>query len=84
MVIGMATVLLFLSLMIVLINLSARLTSGITARELEGIEQEKQARALRAKKKKQQKKAAKTEGEIPMAVFAAAIAAYEADVLNGT
>ena len=75
MVIGMATVLLFLSLMMVLITLASHLTKGITARELDFINTEKNLKAERAAKRK----AANHVGEMPIAVIAAAIAAYESE-----
>ncbi len=91
MVIGMTTVLLFLSLMIVLIHAVSRLTRDLTAREFEKQQVlkkqalKKQA-AAKAKKKSTAKPSPKptvpmTE-EIPVAVFAAAIAAFEADKRN--
>lgn len=92
MVIGMAAVLLFLSLMIVLINLVSHATRKITARELELIEFEKKERATKAARKKNsvQKDSPPTavlgaaqEDNPPIAVFAAAIAAYETDNAPG-
>jgi sodium pump decarboxylase gamma subunit len=78
MVIGMATVLLFLSLMIILINLASRATTKVTARELELIEIQKRERAANANTNK-----VKTDG-MPIAVFAAAIAAYETNKTHGS
>ncbi len=64
MFIGMATVLLFLLLMIVLIQVVSRLTVNIAAKELEAIKNEKLERARRANEIKLSE-----EGEIPIAVF---------------
>lgn len=74
MIIGMTTVLLFLSFMILLINIVAKLTAGFAAHELAMIQKEKEERARKAKKLKGASK-----NEVPTAVFAAAIAAYEKD-----
>ncbi len=78
MFIGMTTVLLFLFLMVLLVQLTSYLTRGITAREVEGI---KLARELLAQKKKKAKEKAKVETSIDseedIAVIAAAVAAYE-------
>ena len=75
MVVGMTTVLLFLSLMILLIQLSARLTKDVTARELQAIEDEKE----RLRKQRERDKLAAEEGDDDIAVISAAIAAFEAD-----
>ena len=74
MVIGMTTVLLFLAFMILLIQIVAKLTAGFAAHELAIIQKAKEDRARKAKKLK-----GISQGEIPTAVFAAAIAAYEQD-----
>ncbi len=72
MFIGMSTVLLFLFLMIVMILVVSKLTVNIAARELEAIKREKEKRAKRPKGIQ-----LSDEGDVPVAVFAAAIAAYE-------
>ncbi len=74
MFIGMTTVLLFLILMILLIQLTSYLTRGATAREVEGIRLE---RELLAQKKK--KAAASGDTDEDIAVIAAAVAAYETE-----
>ncbi len=73
MFIGMTTVLLFLILMIVLIQIISKLTANIAKRELEMIKKGAAERAEKAKK-------IKMDDDVPVAVFAAAIAAYENDV----
>jgi len=73
MFIGMTTVLLFLFLMILLIQLTSYLTRGATAREIEGI---RLARELLAQKKK---KAAASDTDEDIAVIAAAVTAYEVE-----
>ena len=75
MVVGMTTVLLFLTFMILLIQLSARLTKEVTARELQAIEDEKE----RLRKQRERDKLAAEEGNDDIAVISAAIAAFEAD-----
>ncbi len=75
MVVGMTTVLLFLTFMILLIQLSARLTKDVTARELQAIEDEKE----RLRKQRERDKLAAEEGDDDIAVISAAIAAFEAD-----
>ena len=77
MFIGMTTVLLFLLLMIVLIQVVSKLTANVAVKELEAIKREKLERAQQTKKMK-----LTTEGDVPIAVFAAAIAAYEEDAIN--
>ena len=74
MFIGMTTVLLFLVLMILLIQLTSYLTRGATAREVEGI---RLARELLAQKKKRAK--ASSDADEDIAVIAAAVAAFEAE-----
>ena len=75
MVVGMTTVLLFLTFMILLIQLSPRLTKDVTARELQAIEDEKE----RLRKQRERDKLAAEEGDDDIAVISAAIAAFEAD-----
>jgi len=75
MVVGMTTVCLFLILMILLIQLSAKLTKNVTARELQAIDDEK----LRLKKLREMEKQAAAGGDDDIAVITAAIAAFEAD-----
>ncbi len=75
MVVGMTTVLMFLMLMILLIQISARLTRNVTARELQGIEDEKQ----RLKTMREMEKLAAAEGDDDIIVISAAVAAFEAE-----
>ncbi len=75
MVVGMTTVCLFLILMILLIQLAAKLTRDVTARELQAIDDEK----LRLKKLREMEKQAAAEGDDDIVVISAAIAAFEAD-----
>lgn len=75
MVVGMTTVLCFLILMILLIQLAAYLTRSITLRELQAIEDEKERRKL---EKEHEKRAAEDGGE-DIVVISAAIAAFEAE-----
>jgi sodium pump decarboxylase gamma subunit len=75
MVVGMTTVLMFLMLMILLIQLAARLTRDVTARELQGIEDEKQ----RLKTMREMEKLAAAEGDDDIIVISAAVAAFEAE-----
>ena len=76
MVVGMTTVLLFLTFMILLIQLAARLTKDVTARELQAIEAEKQ----RLKREREMaKQAAAGDDDVDIVVITAAIAAYEAE-----
>jgi sodium pump decarboxylase gamma subunit len=75
MVVGMTTVLMFLMLMILLIQLAARLTRNVTARELQGIEDEKQ----RLKTMREMEKLAAAEGDDDIIVISAAVAAFEAE-----
>ncbi len=74
MFIGMTTVMLFLVLMILVIQLTSYLTRGVTAREVKEI---KLARELLAQKKKKTKTAGDADEDI--AVIAAAVAAYETE-----
>jgi len=76
MVVGMTTVMLFLCLMIIFINLVAYLTRGAAARELDALQKERDL--LAQKRKKAQEKPADDADE-DIAVIAAAVAAYEAE-----
>jgi oxaloacetate decarboxylase gamma subunit len=77
MIVGMTTVMLFLMLMILFINLIAILTKGATAKELKAIEDERKQQAL---KRKQVKEAASQDTDEDIAVIGAAVAAYEAEL----
>ena len=74
MLIGMTTVMLFLILMILLIQLTSYLTRGATAREVESIRLEREIQALRKKKAKDS-----SDADEDIAVIAAAVAAYETE-----
>jgi oxaloacetate decarboxylase gamma subunit len=74
MFIGMTTVMLFLVLMILLIQLASYLTRGATAREVESIRLEREMQALRKKKAKES-----SDADEDIAVIAAAVAAYETE-----
>ncbi len=76
MIVGMTTVMLFLFLMILFINLIAYLTKGEAAREMSEIEKEREFQAL---KRKQAKEATSGDADEDIAVIAAAVAAYEAE-----
>ena len=76
MIVGMTTVMLFLCLMILFINLIAFLTKGEAAREITEMEKERELQAL---KRKQAKEASSGDGDEDIAVIAAAVAAYEAE-----
>lgn len=76
MVVGMTTVMLFLGLMIYFINLVARLTRGVAAREVEALQRE---RDLLVENRKKAKEKASGDGDEDIAVIAAAIAAFEAE-----
>ena len=76
MIVGMTTVMLFLCLMILFINLIAYLTKGEAAREIGEIEKEREFQAL---KRKQAKEATSGDADEDIAVIAAAVAAYEAE-----
>lgn len=76
MIVGMTTVMLFLLLMILFINVVALLTKSATTRELQEIELEKK---LQAQKRKQAKEAATQDMDEDIAVIGAAVAAYEAE-----
>lgn len=75
MVVGMTTVLCFLILMILLIQLAAYLTRSITVRELQAIENEKERRKL----EKQHERQAAEDGGEDIVVISAAIAAFEVE-----
>lgn len=74
MFIGMTTVMLFLILMVLLIQLTSYLTRGVTAREVESIRLEREIEALRKKKAKDA-----SDADEDIAVIAAAVAAYETE-----
>ena len=74
MFIGMTTVMLFLVLMILLIQLASYLTRDATAREVESIRLEREIQALRKKKSKES-----SDADEDIAVIAAAVAAYETE-----
>lgn len=74
MVIGMTTVMIFLWLMILVIQLITRLTKEIAAREFEILQQAKQRRAQEVASPRDA-----SPETVPIAVIAAAIARYEAD-----
>jgi len=75
MVVGMTTVLLFLTLMVFLIQAAAYLTRGITARELQALLDEKE----RLKREREQAKRDAQGGDDDIVVITAAIAAFEAE-----
>ncbi len=75
MVVGMTTVLLFLTFMILLIQAAAKLTKDVTARELQAIEGEKE----RLRQQREQEKLASEEGDDDIVVITAAIGAFEAE-----
>ena len=80
MFVGMATVLLFLSFMILLIQLISHLTRGQVEKELKAMALEREKRALASKKKKTAPAAAPADGgDDDIAAIAAAVAAYEAE-----
>ena len=76
MVVGMTTVMLFLCLMILFINLVAYLTRGSAAREVEAIAAE---RALQARNRKKAKETTTQDADEDIAVIAAAVTAYEVE-----
>jgi sodium pump decarboxylase gamma subunit len=76
MIVGMTTVMLFLFLMILFINLAAYLTKAEAAREVDAIEKEREIQAL---KRKQAREATSTDADEDIAVIAAAVAAYEVE-----
>ena len=75
MVVGITTVLLFLMLMILLIQIAARLTKNVTARELKAIEDEKEL----LKQMRKMEKLAAEEDDNDIVVITDAIAAFEAE-----
>ncbi len=77
MLVGMTTVMLFLGLMILFINLVARLTQNVALRELETMKRERELLAQNRKKTK--KEAVADEADEDIAVIAAAVAAFEAE-----
>lgn len=74
MFIGMTTVMLFLILMILLLQLASYLTRDVTAREVESIRLEREMEALRKKRAKDA-----SDADEDIAVIAAAVAAYETE-----
>ncbi len=76
MVVGMTTVLLFLTFMILLIQLVAHLTRGVTARELQAIDAERER--IKQERKREKLAAAAGDGDEDIVVITAAIAAFEA------
>lgn len=74
MFIGMTTVMLFLILMILLLQLASYLTRDVTAREVESIRLEREIEALRKKRAKDA-----SDADEDIAVIAAAVAAYETE-----
>lgn len=74
MVVGMTTVMLFLILMILFINLVSFLTRSSAAREVEAIAKE---RALQTANRKKAKDVTSGDADEDIAVIAAAVAAYE-------
>jgi sodium pump decarboxylase gamma subunit len=84
MFVGMGTVFLFLSFMVILIQLISRLTKEHSSREYEAVELERKLLAEAAKAKKKRELEARTmhtsaDDEDDIAVIAAAVAAFEAD-----
>ena len=77
MVVGMTTVLLFLTLMILLIQWVAHLTKSVTAREMLAIEEEKER--LKREKEERAKLATTGDSDDDIVVISAAIAAFEAE-----
>ena len=75
MVVGMTTVVLFLTFMILLIQAAAKLTKDVTARELQAIEDEKE----RLRQLRDREKQASEEGADDIVVITAAVAAFEAE-----
>jgi len=76
MVVGMTTVLLFLTFMILLIQLVAHLTRDVTARELQALEDEK--KRLKQEREREKLAAAIDGSDEDIVVITAAIAAFEA------
>lgn len=76
MVLGMTTVMLFLCLMILFINIVSFLTRDSTARELKAIADD---RALQTLYKRKIKEATPESADEDIAVIAAAVAVYESE-----
>jgi sodium pump decarboxylase gamma subunit len=76
MVVGMTTVMLFLTLMIFFINFVAYLTRGVALRELDVIRKERELQVLSRKKAQE---ATTLDADEDIAVIAAAVAAYEVE-----
>jgi sodium pump decarboxylase gamma subunit len=76
MVVGMTTVMLFLTLMIFFINFVAYLTRGVAVRELDVIRKERELQALSRKKAQE---ATTLDADEDIAVIAAAVTAYEVE-----
>ncbi|WP_028586048.1 OadG family protein [Desulfogranum mediterraneum] len=81
--VGMATVLLFLSFTIALIQLVSRLARGAVAREVEAIRLERQHRNLARQQSAALPGAGAADVEDDIVVIAAAVGAYEAELLAG-
>ena len=84
MFVGMGTVVLFLTFMVLLLQLVSRITKEHSAREYEAVELERKLLAEAAKAKKKREQDARTvrtsvDDEDDIAVIAAAVAAFEAD-----
>ncbi len=80
MLVGMTTVLLFLTFIILLLQLVSKLTRDIALKEFESIELEKKKKLANEKRKKDQAQlTADLDNEEEIAVIAAAIAAFEAE-----
>lgn len=85
MLVGMATVLLFLTFIILLLQLVSKLTQDIALREFESIELEKKKRLADEKKRKSRANlVSDLDSEEEIAVIAAAIAAFEAEKTAST
>jgi sodium pump decarboxylase gamma subunit len=76
MVVGMTTVMLFLTLMIFFINFVAYLTRGVALREMDVIRKERELQVLSRKKAQE---ATTLDADEDIAVIAAAVAAYEVE-----
>lgn len=76
MVVGMTTVMLFLSLMILFINLVSFLTKGTAARELDALHKE---RERQTQARKETKEGTTEDADEDIAVITAAVARYEAE-----
>jgi oxaloacetate decarboxylase gamma subunit len=79
MVVGMTTVMLFLSLMILFIYLVARLTRNEASRELDAIERERRRLAETRKNAQTGSKGIADDIDDDIAVITAAVAAYETE-----